>query len=231
MERSLTRYISICIDAYDRRDTIDTHDALIMNNSAGSSTTIFNITGGAGNDVLMGSDGADTLTGGSGADTLIGGSGADIFRFDLLANISNAAGLNVDTISNFLTGTDKVNFGTAGSAMSATIKGIALQPGITTAATFAPNITDTTSVNSISDVYAAILANVGFNSSNFLGSTNSGSLVSGIIIAKTITFATGTAAGQYLVVNDIGAGFAYADDIVIKVIGTTIAHTDLTFTV
>jgi Ca2+-binding RTX toxin-like protein len=204
----------------------DTHDALIMTNSAGSSTTTFNITGGAGNDVLMGSNGADTLTGGSGADTLTGGSGADIFRFDLLANISNAAGLNVDTISDFLTGTDKVNFGTAGSAMSATIKGIALQPGITTAATFAANIPDATAVNSISDVYAAILANVGFNSSNFLGSTNS---VSGII-AKTITFATGTLAGQYLVVNDSAPGFAYADDIVIKVVGT-IAANDLTFTV
>jgi Ca2+-binding RTX toxin-like protein len=219
---TLTTVQTINVDAAVITDTLD---SLIMTNSAGSSTTTFNITGGAGNDVLMGSNGADKLTGGSGADTLTGGGGADIFRFDLLANISNAAGLNVDTISDFSVG-DKINFGTAGSAMNATIKGIALQPGITTAATFAPNITDTTSVNSISDVYAAILANVGFNSSNFLGSTNS---VSGII-AKTITFATGTLAGQYLVVNDSAPSFAYADDIVIKVVGT-IAANDLTFTV
>jgi Ca2+-binding RTX toxin-like protein len=219
----------------------DTHDALIMTNNASSSNTKFDITGGAGNDSLIGSNGADTLTGGSGADTLTGGSGADtltggsgadiltggsgadIFRYDVLADISNAAGLNVDTIKDFShSENDKINFAIGNT----TIKGLTLLSSTTAAATFT-NITDTTSVNSISDVYAAILANVDFNSINFLGSTNA---VSGII-AKTITFATGTVgiAGQYLVVNDSGAGFAYADDIVIKVIGT-IANTDLTFT-
>jgi hypothetical protein len=111
--------------------------------------------------------------------------------------------------------------------MSATIKGVALQPGVTTAATFSATIVDQTVVNSISDVYAAVLANTGFNSTNFASSTN---LPSGVI-AKIINFTNGgSAAGQYLIVNDSTAGFSKADDIVINVVGT-INATDLTFTI
>jgi Ca2+-binding RTX toxin-like protein len=51
---------------------------LVIVNSAASSTTSFNITGGVGNDTLIGSDGADTLSGGALADTITGGLGGDI---------------------------------------------------------------------------------------------------------------------------------------------------------
>lgn len=55
----------------------DADDDVTITNSANSATTVFNITGGAGDDVLVGSNGADTLIGGSGADILTGGLGAD----------------------------------------------------------------------------------------------------------------------------------------------------------
>ena len=43
-----------------------------------TTTTTFDITGGAGDDILTGGDGADTITGGSGIDTLDGDAGNDI---------------------------------------------------------------------------------------------------------------------------------------------------------
>jgi Ca2+-binding RTX toxin-like protein len=61
------------------------------------------ISGGAGNDTLSGGAGDDTLVGGTGNDVLTGGAGADRFVFDSPLGISN-----VDTIKDFLIGTDKI---------------------------------------------------------------------------------------------------------------------------
>ena len=41
------------------------------------------------------------------------------------------------------------------------------------------------------------------------------------IVARIVTFASGDAAGAYLVVNDGVAGFQAANDLVIKLVGTT----------
>jgi Ca2+-binding RTX toxin-like protein len=57
----------------------------------------------AGNDSLTGGDGADTLYGGLGNDTLTGGDGADVFVFD-----SKLGATNVDTITDFEVGVDKL---------------------------------------------------------------------------------------------------------------------------
>lgn len=56
------------------------------------------ITGGNGADKLFGEAGNDTLAGGAGNDTLTGGAGADVFVL--------SSGL--DTISDFVTGTDRI---------------------------------------------------------------------------------------------------------------------------
>jgi len=61
--------------------------------------------GFAGNDILIGGNGADILYGGLGNDTLTGGNGADQFVF----NTALSAKSNIDTITDFLHGTDKID--------------------------------------------------------------------------------------------------------------------------
>jgi len=60
------------------------------------------MSGGNGNDTLSGGAGNDTLVGGAGKDVLTGGDGADWFVFDTSLGTSN-----IDTIKDFVTGTDK----------------------------------------------------------------------------------------------------------------------------
>ena len=61
------------------------------------------LSGGAGNDTLSGGAGNDTLAGGADDDSLIGGLGADVFKFD-----TALATAGVDTIADFVAGTDKI---------------------------------------------------------------------------------------------------------------------------
>lgn len=77
--------------------------------------TIENATSGSGNDMLRGNaagnrldagSGADILQGDGGADILIGGAGADTFRY---ASPSDSAGTAVDHITDFASGSDKVD--------------------------------------------------------------------------------------------------------------------------
>ncbi len=65
--------------------------------------------GGAGNDTLIGGAGADQLRGGIGLDTLTGGADVDWFIFDTAPN----AITNKDTITDFVSGTDKLQFSKA----------------------------------------------------------------------------------------------------------------------
>ena len=69
-----------------------------LNGGAGADT----LNGGAGVDVLIGGAGNDTLIGGLGNDTLTGGDGNDVFIFN------TAIANNVDTILDFVAGTDKI---------------------------------------------------------------------------------------------------------------------------
>ena len=74
--------------------------------------------GGDGNDVLNGLGGADTLNGGAGNDTLNGGVGADILTGGAGADTFNYTNItetvvgaaNRDVITDFLSGTDKLDF-------------------------------------------------------------------------------------------------------------------------
>jgi VCBS repeat-containing protein len=60
--------------------------------------------GQTGDDTMDGGAGNDLLSGGAGQDNLTGGSGADTFRFDAALSAST----NVDTITDFLSGTDRI---------------------------------------------------------------------------------------------------------------------------
>jgi len=61
------------------------------------------IKAGVGNDSISGGAGNDTIVGGAGNDVLTGGDGADWFVFD-----TSLGSTNVDTIKDFVKGTDKI---------------------------------------------------------------------------------------------------------------------------
>jgi serralysin len=107
--------------------------ALNTGDAAGDTySSIENLTGGAGNDILTG-DGAgnvltgnagnDTLTGGAGADTLNGGAGNDIFVF--------RAGFGNDTIVSFgdVTGDQDIIDVTSAFANFAAVQAVMTQVG------------------------------------------------------------------------------------------------------
>ena len=64
------------------------------------------LTGGTGNDTVLGGAGNDMLIGKAGNDSLTGGAGSDTFWFDTAANATT----NRDTITDFVSGTDKLQF-------------------------------------------------------------------------------------------------------------------------
>ena len=65
-----------------------------------------NGTGNSGANLIMGNNGANVLIGGAGNDTLTGGAGKDTFWFtDALDAINN-----VDTITDFVSGNDQLEF-------------------------------------------------------------------------------------------------------------------------
>lgn len=70
----------------------------------GSQADVLN--GGGGADTLSGGGGADTINGGAGVDLLTGATGNDIFVF---TSVSHSTFANYDTISDFGTGTDKID--------------------------------------------------------------------------------------------------------------------------
>ncbi|OYE04694.1 M10 family metallopeptidase C-terminal domain-containing protein [Nostoc sp. 'Peltigera membranacea cyanobiont' 232] len=68
------------------------------------------LNGGTGNDILYGGLGNDFLNGGAGNDTLIGGAGSDRFTFNSGQQFTqaNAELVGLDTITDFVRGTDKI---------------------------------------------------------------------------------------------------------------------------
>jgi Ca2+-binding RTX toxin-like protein len=95
----VTTAASVNIDGNDGDD--------ILTHNAYSGT----ISGGAGNDTISGNAGQDTIDGGTGADTMTGGADADTF---MIGSGDNDIGIDVannsmDTITDFVTGSDKVD--------------------------------------------------------------------------------------------------------------------------
>jgi S-layer protein len=129
---------------------------------------------------------------------------------------SNAlAAANSKTITGFVSGTDDIQL-TSGTT---TLNGLTLAAGNTAATMLAP-VTDATSVAALSNVYTALATSTGLDGSaghEFAASAAG----TGTIVARTVVYTTGAAAGTYLVINDSVAGFQAANDIVIKLVGNT----------
>jgi S-layer protein len=122
-------YASTVKGSVNGNDTLDFGAALATttitstagtNAITGSSTIASTLTGGSGSDTITGGTGADTISGGAGTDTIIGGLGldtmtggtsADTFTFDGTAGTTNNPTIgNLDTITDFVAGTDKLRF-------------------------------------------------------------------------------------------------------------------------
>ena len=171
-------------------------------------------------DVIIGGSNNDTLTGGAKADTITGGAGADTFRYYTAATAAAADGGQVDKITDFVAGTDKISLQHSGGA-GAVLLGVTLDGTGDAVAAMAGVITNATSVASIADVYTQ-LATYTITGSAANGTGN---------VAQVYDFTTGAAAGKYLVINDSTANFQGANDIVINVTGLsgTITAADFAF--
>jgi hypothetical protein len=175
---------------------------------------------------------ANTVTGAAGADSidLTGSSGANTIIYGIASQNVSSTGANVDTITNFKSGIDKIQFtagnngGSATTVVAGGLAGLNLAVG-NTMGTLASVITDTTSVATIANVYTQLALDLN-NTTNAFAASTAGA---GTIVGRVVTFTNGAAAGSYLVINDATAAFQAATDHVIKLVGTTtFAAGDLT---
>lgn len=201
------------------------------NTLKGSSTMASTITGGTGSDAITGGSAADTIVAGAGstgntitgaggtdAIDLTGSTGSDVIRYDTIATSAAAAGAQMDTITGFQAGVDKINFAQG----AASLTGVTTDGTGDAVATMAAVVDNTTSVATVADVYTALAAYTTLTASAAAGTAT---------VAQVYNFTTGAAAGTYLVVNDATAGFQAATDVVIKLVGTagSISASDFTF--
>lgn len=98
-------------DGFGRTDTLRNIENVwgsdAGNDRIGGSLAANTLEGRDGADVLSGFAGDDTLVGGNGRDRLAGGFGADVFAFQALAHAG-------DAIADFVSGTDRLVFASAG---------------------------------------------------------------------------------------------------------------------
>ena len=151
-------------------------------------------TGNNLNNTITGNSNSDTLNGGLGKDILTGGTGTNTFVFLFGESLVAAT----DNITDFEIGSSKIDLLTDGGA----------QMSAPTSFSRATNSAATT----LSDVVAQVFidANGGLAGSQALG-TNSAAL----IVATNASIA-----GNYLVINDVTAGFQASKDLVIKLTTT-----------
>lgn len=187
-------------------DTITTGNAnAIVFGDAGNDT----ITGGNGNDTINGGEGNDLIIGGAGADSLTGGAGADVFRY-VATVVQNVGVANVDHITDFVAGTDKISFDTVGVVVTGVTPTAATNMSLATAQTI-------TTAADIAGVFTGITA--------IAASTDA--TMRGVVV----TVSGGAAAGTYLYINDSTADVSDASDMLINLTGIsgTLANTDFVF--
>lgn len=189
------------------------------------------IIGGSGADKLRGGNGDDNITGGAGNDLILGGAGADTLKGDAgndtfvyVAKADSVTTANVDKITDFVAGTDKIGLNASGAA-SALLQGVTLTAGTAAMAAMGAMLQNATSVASVADVYTQLA--ITLDATALALSAVDGTAT----VARVVEFTTGAAAGKYLVINDSTAAFQAANDIVINLTGVsgTISATDFAF--
>ncbi|MGK2871784.1 MAG: DUF4214 domain-containing protein [Alphaproteobacteria bacterium] len=188
--------------------------------AANTNTVLLSLTGGDGNDTLLGGDnttgvtvinggaGDDKITGGLGVDTITGGAGNDTFRFTAVAD--SASPTIVDKITDF-TG----NQAAAGDGFQFGLGAAAFGTGIT----FTTGTTAT--VTAITVATAADIAGVATGAQAVTGGVLSSSAAAQFY---DITVTAGAAAGRYLILNDEVAALsvtAATDDLIVNITGVT----------
>ncbi len=122
--RAAAGYAPLAQASYDiRMNNLNANpDAGLLVDNVGIAydVTIENAVGGGGNDIIVGNDasneinggaGNDVISGGKGIDYLTGGTGADVFVADINGStqIAKRGPLALDVITDFVSGTDKID--------------------------------------------------------------------------------------------------------------------------
>jgi hypothetical protein len=193
-----------------------------------------------GNNKVTVGDGFNTITSGSGNDTIKVGSGGNVIwsglgadKITLAAHVAGVVNYisldgtgsaNMETITGFISGQDKLQLITG--SMFGALELLAT----TTVGTMRAGVTHSATVADTAAVYSALIADLD-NSAGHEFAVSSDA--PGGLVARTVTFTTGAAAGTYLVINDNVLGFQAGNDLVVKLVGTTsvVANDFMTTTV
>lgn len=185
--------------------------------------------GGIGADTILGGIGADVITGGVGNDVLTGGDGADIFTF------TTKTTEGVDSITDFVVGTDKINV--AQTISDATITAAAAQGALSDAKSYyistngaAANLTTGGSATlNVADLTATTLTNLAaYLSERFVPAAGANS-----ILAINWTAGANNTTYLYDITDDGGATSVAAAEltligVVTRAAGTVMVAGDLT---
>jgi hypothetical protein len=178
--------------------------------SVSASNTL--LTAGAGSDSVTGGSAADTINGGASADVLTGGGGADTFVFSNAStgdpDLNNV--VTFDTIADYVSGTDIIDFGGTSIAQSADAGAAAAGHAGVASGVVTFNIADDTLLERLIAVEDAISENT---------NGTSGDAAAG----DALIFSFGS--DSYIFISDATAGVG-ATDVLIKLTG--IAGSDTT---
>jgi hypothetical protein len=190
-----------------------------------AATNLFIVNSTSANDVITAaSAGLSIINLVGGADTVnMGTSTHAVVQTAVLGTAAQTLGAtNLKTLNNVVTTVDKIQL-TIGVGAASSL-GFTVAAG-SSFATMGAVVTDATAVNSFADVQTRLAIDL-LNATNAFAASATGA---GNLVARIVTFSTGTAAGSYLVLNDNNISYQAASDPVILLTGTTtLVAADLT---
>lgn len=187
--------------------------------TAGKTASLFGnagndlLTGGADNDTINGGEGNDTITGAGGTDSLTGGAGDDVFVFaaaNFAATTAAALGTAADIITDFTSGSDKIDFGATNLGIVAhTAAAAAGTASISATGLAAFHSSDTTLTQKVTAVFSAFATDAAGTSAVFVHGSDTylavvGDNTAGIQATDALIKLVGITAATGLVANPSG---------------------------